>query len=167
MKSTLTDFYISFSAACFALLSLWFVIINFNARAWLNSHGQWQAYAVALYFAAPGTMSLLALVFESSALAWKIIFVIVSAFGMLELHLFGPLRPARGPLKRSDYLVHRTAYALYAAIAVLAFIPGMLHVEGVLLTVLMLLGVHVALRLMFYVGLPQSQDTAASSSARN
>lgn len=62
----LTVFYTAFSPACFSLLALWLAIIGFNARTWLNSqhrdHRQRQAYIVALYFAAPGTMSLLALI---------------------------------------------------------------------------------------------------------
>jgi hypothetical protein len=163
----LTDFYIAFSVACFSLLSLWVLIINFNAAAWLNSHLRWQAYAVALYFAAPGTMSLLALVFEQSTLAWRIIFIIVSAFGVLELRLFGPLHHQKphGRLDRSDHLAHWAAIALYAAIAILAFIPRTLHAEGVLLTVLMLLGIHVALRLMFHVGVPRATDAQADAEA--
>jgi hypothetical protein len=62
----LTAFYTAFSPACFSLLALWLAIISINARAWLGSqhshHQQRQAYIVALYFAAPGTMSLLALI---------------------------------------------------------------------------------------------------------
>ena len=50
----------------------------------------------------------------------------------------------------NDQPVHWLAMALYAAIAVLAFLPlHTLRIEGVLLTVLMLLGVHLALMLMF------------------
>ena len=47
---------------------------------------------------------------------------------------------------------------LYVAIAVLAFPPvHALRIEGVLLTVLMLLGVHLALMLMFAARAPEDK----------
>ena len=61
-------------------------------------------------------------------------------------------------------MVYWIAVGLYLAIAVLAFIPRhTLHAEGVPLTVLLLLGVHVALRLMFAAGAPAPKvaDTSA------
>jgi hypothetical protein len=168
----LTAFYTAFSPVCFALLSLWFVVITINARTWLNSdhqEQQKQAYAVALYFAAPGTMSLLALVDPQSTLAWRVFFIIVSAAGGAGLFLFGSLRDrrSRDPLDMSDHVVYWLAIGLYLAIAVLAFTPlHTLQAEGVLLTVLMLLGVHVALRLMFTVGVPapETSETAPADS---
>lgn len=63
----------------------------------------------------------------------------------------------------SDQVVHWIVIGLYLAIAVLAFIPRTtLRVEAVLLTVLVLLGVHVALRLMFAVGTPQGETSDAA-----
>jgi hypothetical protein len=166
----LTDFYTAFSPACFSLLALWLAIIAINARAWLTSqhhhHQQRQAYIVALYFAAPGTMSLLALIDPLSTFAWRVYFIIVSVFGIAGMLLFGSF-PGREPpqlLNVSDHVVQWIAIGLYLAIAVLAFTPlHTLRIEGVLLTVLMLLGVHVALRLMFAAGAPTaetSDDTA-------
>jgi len=75
-----------------------------------------------------------------------------------------PGRPSREALDASDHVVYWIAVGLYLAIAVLAFIPRhTLHAEGVLLTVLLLLGVHVALRLMFAAGepAPKVADTSA------
>jgi hypothetical protein len=168
-KSMLTTFYTAFSPVCFALLSLWFVVITINARAWLSSHQQKQqkqAYAVALYFAAPGTMSLLALIDPQSTFAWRVFFVIVSVAGAAGLSLFGALgdrRPHDLP-GLSDRVVYWLAIGLYGAIAVLAFTPlHTLRAEGVLLTVLMLLGVHVALRLMFAVGVAAPEPSAAAA----
>jgi hypothetical protein len=169
-KFMLTAFYTAFSPVCFALLSLWFVVITINARTWLNSQQQKQqkqAYAVALYFAAPGTMSLLALIDPQSTFAWRVFFIIVSVAGAAGLFLFGSLRDRRphDPLDTSDHVVYWLAIGLYLAIAVLAFTPlHTLQVEGVLLTVLMLLGVHVALRLMFAVGVP-APETAETAPA--
>jgi Putative peptidoglycan binding domain len=152
----LTDFYTAFSAACFSLLGLWLVIITINAGAWLKTR-QSRAYAVALYFAAPGTMSLLALINPLSPTLWRVFFIIVSVLGGAGLLLFGPLAHRRhhDALDVSDHVVHWIAIVLYLVIAVLAFSPlHTLRIEGVLLTVLVLLGVHFALRLMFAIGTP-------------
>jgi hypothetical protein len=175
---TLTDFYTAFSPACFALLALWLAIITLNARAWLNpqegeaaarspgsrrhlTHRQRQVYAVALYFAAPGTMSLLALIDPQSTSWWKSFFIIISVLGGAGLILAGSPHRARHPdaLEVSDHPVHWLAMGLYVAIAVLAFLPlHTLRIEGVLLTALMLLGVHLALMLMFAAA-PRGQDS--------
>ena len=168
----LTVFYTAFSPACFSLLALWLAIIGFNARAWLNSqhrdHRQRQAYIVALYFAAPGTMSLLALIDPLSTFVWRVFFIIASVLGVAGMLLFGsfPKQPDH-LLDVSDHVVHWIAIGLYLAIAALAFSPlQTLRVEGVLLTVLVLLGVHVALRLMFAIGAP-SPETSESALAVN
>jgi hypothetical protein len=168
----LTTFYTAFSPACFSLLALWLAIVAINARAWLTSqHHQQerQAYIVALYFAAPGTMSLLALINPQSTFVWRVYFIIVCVLGAAGMLSFGPF-PNRQPdrlLDVSDRVVHWIAIGLYLAIAALAFTPvHTLRIEGVLLTVLLLLGVHVALRLMFAVGAPP-RETAESSSAAN
>ena len=157
----LTEFYTAFSPACFSLLALWLAIIAINARAWLSSadrhHHQRQAYIVALYFGAPGTMSLLALIDPASSLAWRAFFIAVCLLGVAGMLWLGPF-PNRQPhhlLDASDHVVHWLAIGLYLAIAVLAFTPRQtLRAEGVLLTALILLGIHVALRLMFAVGAP-------------
>ena len=165
----LTGFYTAFSPACFSLLALWLAIIGFNARAWLNSqhrdHRQRQAYIVALYFAAPGTMSLLALIDPLSTFVWRVFFIIVSILGVAGMLLFGsfPKQQSDHLLDVSDHVVHWIAIGLYLAIAALAFTPlQTLRVEGVLLTVLVLLGVHVALRLMFAIAAPppETSETA-------
>lgn len=115
---TLTDFYTAFSPACFSLLALWLAIITLNARAWLNpqageaaarspesgrrhlTHRQRQVYAVALYFAAPGTMSLLALIDLQSTSWWRGFFIIISVLGGAGL-IWAGSRIARGTLMRS------------------------------------------------------------------
>jgi hypothetical protein len=166
-KSMLTAFYTAFSPACFSLLGLWLVIITINTGAWLNNprreRHQQQAYAVALYFAAPGTMSLLALIDPLSTFAWRVFFIIVSVLGGAGLFLFGSLahRRPHDALDVSDHLVHWIAIGLYLVIAVLAFTPlHTLRIEGVLLTVLVLLGVHVALRMMFAIVAPDPPSTS-------
>ena len=160
----LTDFYIGFSPTCFTLLSLWLTIIAINARHWVHPPYQQQAYAVALYFAAPGTMSLLALINSTSTVLWRIVFTVISAFGIVGLFVFGPLRH-RGPrnwVEITDDLVRFIAILLYLGIVVLAWIPvHVLRYEGGLLTFLVLIGVNVAMRMLFAAGAasPENSET--------
>ena len=124
---------------------------------------------MALYFAAPGTMSLLALIDPLSTFAWRVFFIIVSILGVAGMLLFGsfPKQQSDHLLDVSDHVVHWTAIGLYLAIAALAFTPlQTLHVEGVLLTVLVLLGVHVALRLMFAIGAPSPETSETALAVR-
>ena len=163
-KFMLTDFYIGFSPTCFTLLSLWLTIITINARHWVHAPYQQQAYAVALYFAAPGTMSLLALIDSTSTVLWRIVFTIISACGVVGLFVFGPLhhRRSRNWVEISDHLVHFLAILLYLGIVVLAWIPvHVLRYEGGLLTFLVLIGVHVAMRMLFAAGekSPENSET--------
>lgn len=165
----LTTFYIAFSPACFSLLGLWLVIVNINVDAWLQDpEHERQAYAVALYFAAPGAMSLLALVNSKSTFAWRVFFIIVSVLGGAGLILYGRLHHRHGRhdlLEMSDHLVHWLAVGLYLVIAALAVTPRpTLRIEGVLLTILVLLGVHVAMRLMFAVGKTKARAVPGAGS---
>jgi hypothetical protein len=149
---TLAGFYAAFSPACFSLLGLWLVVIQIRSDVWLNPHRKKQAYAVTLFFAAPGTMTLLALIDPASTLTWRVIFIVVSVLGVAGLVMLGaPHRPRHhDAFDVSDQLVYWLAIGVYVAIAVLAFLPQhTLRIEGVLLTVLMLLGVFLALMLMF------------------
>ena len=164
----LTDFYTAFSPACFSLLGLWLVIIAINPSAWLNPHHRQQAYAVALYFAAPGTMSLLALINPASTFVWRVFFIIVSLLGGAGQIVYGRLdfRRHHDALDASDHVVRWLTIGLYLAIAVLAFTPlHTLRIEGVLLTILILLGFHVALRLMLAIGAPSDQEAPADHEA--
>lgn len=164
----LTDFYIGFSPTCFTLLSLWLTIIAINARYWARPPYEQQAYAVALYFAAPGTMSLLALINSTSSVLWRIVFTAISAFGIVGLFVFGPLHH-RGPhslVEITDHLVHFMAILLYLGIVVLAWIPvHVLRYEGGLLTFMVLIGVHVALRMLFTAEDPPPENSESPKPA--
>jgi hypothetical protein len=168
MPSVLTTFYTAFSPSCFALLGLWLVIIGINADAWLNSGylRQKQVYAVAQSMAAPGTMSLLALINPDSSTVWRVVFSLISLIGVVCVVLFGRVHHghSHSPLDISDHVVWWGTIALYLAIAALAMIPAsLLEYEGVLLTVLLLAGVHVALRLMLEAHAPEKEPGVKQS----
>lgn len=159
MPVMLTTFYTAFSPSCFALLGLWLVIVGINADPWLTKGylGQKQIYAVAQSMAAPGTMSLLALINPDSSIVWRVVFSLISLIGVVCVVLFGRVHHghSHSPLEISDHVVWWGTIALYLAIAALAMTPApLLEYEGVLLTVLLLEGVHVALRLMLEANKP-------------
>jgi Ca2+/Na+ antiporter len=163
---TLTGFYTAFSPACFSLLGLWLVVIQLKPGAWINRSRKKQAYAVTLFFAAPGTMSLLALIDPMSTVMWRVVFLIVSVLGVVGMIASGSPhhRQHHDAFDVSDHVVYWLAIGVYVAIAVLA-IPSLnaLRIEGVLLTVLMLLGVLLALMLMFAVGDPDPKAEPAAN----
>jgi hypothetical protein len=159
-------FYGAFSPACFALLGLWLVIVQIRLREWQGSavHRR-RAYAVALYFALPGIMSLLALVDPHDSEFWRISFAIVALGGAIVLATVRglPLRgvPAGQPgaagthaPPRPDQLGLATyiiGILIYVLIAALAFTGGLaaLRTEAILLTLLLFLGFNVAWLLLF------------------
>jgi hypothetical protein len=158
----LTDFYVAFSTVCFTLLGLWIIVVQTRHAEWRQRavHRR-RAYAVALHFSLPGLMSLLSLVDPASTDLWRISFAIVAAGGVVALALVRG--PAPTGLGGAAYVA---AVVLYVLIALVAVVPGMvadigvvarpLHVEAVLLTILVFLGVNVAWLLLFDQAPPPS-----------
>jgi len=144
----LTDFYIAFSPVCFSLLGLWLVVVQINTREWLGDQPhRRRAYGVALHFALPGLMSLLALIDPQSPDFWRVSFAIIALGGAVVL--LAVRGPIPGPV-RLDHAVHAAAVVLYLLIGVLAIIPHpLLREEAVLLTVLVFLGFNVAWLLLY------------------
>jgi hypothetical protein len=159
-------FYGAFSPACFALLGLWLVIVQIRLRDWQGSavHRR-RAYGVALHFALPGIMSLLALVNPDDSAFWRTSFAIVALGGAIVLATVRgyPVREAAsgqpgaagaGAPARPDQLglaAYIAGILLYVLIGVLAFVGGSdaLRTEAILLTLLLFLGFNVAWLLLF------------------
>jgi hypothetical protein len=161
----LSAFYTAFSPACFALLGLWMVVVQLRISDWKKSDDaerghihQKRSYAVALHFALPGIMSLLALVNPLDPLYWQVSFVII-AFGGAAVMYFLRGRIEDIPVAL-DRAVHGAGIVLYLLIGILA-IPHLLRVEAILLTILVLLGFNVAW-LLLYTGLPRNFGASTS-----
>jgi hypothetical protein len=158
----LDAFYGAFSSVCFALLGLWLVVVGIRLRDWQGSavHRR-RAYGVALHFALPGVMSLLAMVDSQVAAFWRVSFAIVALGGAVVLvAVRGFLVPAEPNLAGvrnlpvADQLglaAYAAAIVIYVLIGALAFVggPNVLRTEAVLLTVLVFLGFNVAWLLLF------------------
>jgi hypothetical protein len=158
----LVDFYQAFSAACFALLGLWLVVVQIRLDDWrADPVAKRRAYGVALHFVLPAMMGVFALVDESSPVFWRVSFA-VAAFGgavvMFAVRGF-PLPVADGRRRmRTLPGIDQVGLAAFAAAIVLYVLVGALAIEGgtvalrtdaVLLTVLVFLGFNVAWLLLF------------------
>ncbi len=82
----LNAFYGAFSPACFALLGLWLVVVQIRLPEWQRSPAHRRtSYGVALHFALPGIMSVLALVDPLDPLFWRVSFAIIALGGAVVL----------------------------------------------------------------------------------
>lgn len=155
----LTAFYTAFSPACFALLGLWMVVVQLRLADWKKSDDAdkkghvrlHRSYGVALHFALPGLMSVLALVNPLDPLYWQVSFIVIAFSGAVVMILLHDR--IEGVPVWLDESVYGLAIVLYLLIGVLA-IPRLLRVEAILLTVLVFLGFNVAW-LLLYTALPK------------
>ena len=158
----LIAFYQAFSPACFGLLALWIVVVQLRIDEWKKDKVcQRRAYGVALHFALPGMMGVLALIDPSTHLFWQLSFAIIGLSGALVMFAVRgyPVRvertrTGRRHLPAADRLglaAYVAAIVLYVVIGALAIIGGTdeLRTEAVLLTILVFLGFNVAWLLLF------------------
>jgi peptidoglycan/LPS O-acetylase OafA/YrhL len=150
----LSAFYAAFSPACFALLGLWLVAVQVRVSDWQGDpERKRRSYGIAMHFALPGLMSVLALVDTTTHTFWRISFIIVGIGGALVLATVRGYPVARtgdrSGLPRPDRLAlaaYVAAIVLYLAIAALAAVGGAdaLRSEAVLQTALIFLGFNAA-----------------------
>jgi hypothetical protein len=144
----LDAFYGSFSAACLALLGLWLVVVQMRAdEVRASPELTRRAYVVALFFALPGLMSVIALIDTANPAFWRVSFAIISLVGAAVLFPVHGL-PGGARVKNSADIA---AVILYLAIAVLAVIGGAdrQRTVAVLLTAVIFLGFNVAWLFLF------------------
>ena len=179
----LDAFYGAFSPACLALLGLWLVVVQLRLPQWQASEAapayQRASYGIALLFALPALMSLLALVDSGDPTYWRTSFEIIALGGVVVLITLrglpgqpgtgrGAARAAGsrlgGGLGLAAYVV---AIAAYLAVGALAFIggPAVLRVEAILLTGLVFVGFNAAWLLLFDSGANSRPTDPAQSTA--
>ena len=78
----LDAFYGAFSPACLALLGLWLVAVQMRANEVRASKELTRrTYVVALFFALPGLMGVIALIDTANPAFWRVSFAIISLVG--------------------------------------------------------------------------------------
>jgi hypothetical protein len=154
----LDAFYGAFSPACLALLGLWLVAVQMRTvEVRASQELRRRAYAVALFFALPGLMGVIALIDTNDPAFWRVSFAIIALAGAAVLY------PAHGLPggKRVRNTADVVALVLYVTIAALALVGGAdaQRTEAVLLTVLIFVGFNVAWLFLFApLDAPASQE---------
>ena len=144
----LSEFYSVAAQASLTLLGLWWVVLRAWPSGWVDDPDRRATgYHVSLYFMLPAFTSALSLLSTETSFFWRAGFGLAAIVGAVEnLAMLG--RGIAG--KRFVYL----AVTLYALTGIVAAVPTLvteaaddvtaLHVEGVLLTAILFLGLNVA-----------------------
>ena len=147
----MADFYAATGGACFALLGLWWVVVELNHGVWLSDpHLRRMAGRTSLYFLLPGTISIVSLLDVEGSLFWRCVFVTGAAVGLVEAVI--AMRDARTSRAGQPAALLAASFVVYTAIAVVALSPTLIRrlgatplvVEGILLAGLILLGAGLA-----------------------
>ena len=150
-RAAMGDFYAATGGACFALLGLWWVVIQLNAESWLRDPDlRRMAGRTSLYFLLPGTISILSLLDTGAPLFWRGVFLSGAVVGLVEA-IFA-LRAARSSPAGQPPALLVVSFVLYTAVALVALSPALTRgtgaepiiVEGFLLAGLILLGAALA-----------------------
>ena len=161
----LDAFYGAFSPACLTLLGLWLVAVQMRSEEVRASQElRHRAYAVALFFALPGLMSVIALIDTGNSLFWRVSFAVIALVGAAVLFPTHGLAGGRGVRNTADVV----ALVLYTAVAALALVGGAdaQRAEAVLLTALIFLGFNVAWLFLFApLGAAAAQEQKAPPEA--
>lgn len=145
-------FYATVAQVSFALLGLWWVVIQFKYADFREDTSlRRTAYNVSLYFVVPGIMSLFSLLATDVTLVWRLAFIIAGALGALETLLL-ILRNASIAGKGWARAARWAVMLLYLIIIFFAISPDILQsrgipprlVEGCLLSLVLVLGVQLA-----------------------
>jgi hypothetical protein len=144
---SLDSFYAVVSGTCFALVGLWWGVVQFNKRWLQNAETRALAGGVYLSFLIPGVMSLIAQVSGDNKLIWRVTFVVAAALGMyfttrLILKTRSSTSPS-GPFRRNRWIV----ILLYLLVLIFGAAPELaeplglkpLQVEAILLAFLIII----------------------------
>src|SRR5712692_9053306 len=148
-------FYSTVALACFALLGLWWVVVQFKYREWMGSPNyRRMAFNISQYFVLPGVMSLVAMLAGEAKIIWQIAFIAAGILGAVEtLSIIlnanlSSLRPRTvrigGWIQLLLYLLI-VLFALDAALSQVIALPlKPLELEGISISLLLFLGVNLA-----------------------
>ena len=151
----LESFYATVAQASFTLLALWWVLLQIRHDEWFGDTAYRRSvYDVSLYFLLPGMMSLGSLLAVDEPWIWRASFAVFGAAGavwsVLLIGRRGPLRAAQLMVRAVD-LVSVALYALLVVVALWEDLPDelgiglkSLELEGLLVTLLLMLGVSMA-----------------------
>ena len=144
---SLDAFYSIVAGTCFALVGLWWGVVQFNKKWLRDDETRALAGGIYLSFLIPGVMSLIAQVSGDNKLIWRVTFVIAAALGMFfTTRLIWKTRNSSGPIgpfRRNRWIV----VVLYLLVLIFGANPDLakplnlvpLQVESILLALLILI----------------------------
>jgi hypothetical protein len=165
LVAAIDAFYLTFAQIAFALLGLWWVVIQLKYAGGAGGRRRRRhAYGIALFFLIPGVMALLSSVNVELGLLWRLAFGITGAIGILEVALY---LTSDGTRTRAGTLLRLAGLVVYALIILFAAYPGLAgdlggglsarEVEGILLGIILIVGVNVA-----WLSLVEAEETAGA-----
>ena len=156
-------FYQSVATISFALLGLWWVVLELKAgELQRDARRRRHAYGVMLFFLLPGVMSLLSSVNSAHSALWRLAFGVTALAGLVEIGLY---LSTGGRRAAGAFALRLGGAALYVLILAFAIRPELVadvgidmsvrEVEGVLVSLLVVIGVNLA-----WFGITESDETA-------
>jgi hypothetical protein len=153
-EAPITPLYIAVGEASFALLGLWWVVVEFRHSEWMRDRGKRRgAYGVSLHFLLPGVMSVMALAAVNNSSVWRVTFCAAGLIGAVESlrRLASGRREGAAPTSLVGLAVLALTYALVGVLALHTTLMNdvgidlrPLEAEGVLVGLLLLTGVNLA-----------------------
>jgi hypothetical protein len=146
----LTTFYATVSGIGFTLLGLWWVVADKHPEWFAEASTRSMAYVVSLHFMIPGSSSLLSLVAPEIKTVWRVVFSLLGASGLVGAALVA--RQLSRTKVRWSATAMAVALPVYAAVVLVALVPDSadlvdlapLQVEAILISLVLLLGLHAA-----------------------
>jgi hypothetical protein len=112
-------FYATLASICFALVGLWWVVVQFKYDLFMASPGgRLAAYAASMHFVAPGVISLVAVLTTDQVPIWRIGSVAGSVLGIVAT--VAALRGAL--LTDSQRIAEVSLLVLFVVMAILSFV---------------------------------------------
>jgi hypothetical protein len=154
----IATFYTTVSAISFTLLGLWWVVVQTREEWRRIAARRRMAYVVSLHFLLPGAMSVLSLIAPDVTFLWRVTFATAGILGMIGAVTV--LRTVREEYDapRAARIIEWVAIPIYGLVTVVALVPELLanlgsslqplQIEGLILTILIILGVQLAWILM-------------------
>lgn len=166
----LEDFYGVTSQICFTLLGFWWAVVQFRYSHWMgNPQRRRVAHVVALLFLLPGVMSLMSMLAGDTLIIWRLTFGVAGLIGVAAVGVSISGAQVVGPQQGNSLVFQALAIVLYLLIALFAAFPELavlglglqpLQLEGILLSLLVLLGVNLAWSL--FAEQPHNGETVAN-----
>lgn len=148
----LTAFYQTVSGLSFTLLGLWWVVAQKHKSWFFDRNSRRMAYVVSLHLMVPGATSVLSLVDPGGSFFWRLVFAISGLCGLVgAVMVAGTLSEEYGRRRLAAGLL-LVALPVYVAFTLVAIVPDIStlfdmtarQLEGVLVALLLLLGLHAA-----------------------